>query len=85
MYIVVRNDAVLSRTSKDALLSWLDAGVSHATDFRYAITFDTFSGAHKCAGMQGGTALPLDIVVGSYPAGGRVGPGGGDGVVAVGG
>ena len=56
-YIVVRNEqSVLSRVSPDALLSWLGGGVSKATDYRYAITFETFSGADKCARMQGGTA-----------------------------
>ncbi len=67
-YIVVRNDgptghsgpeaprSVLSRVSPDALLSWIDLGVSRATDYRYAITFETLYGASKCADMQGGRA-----------------------------
>jgi len=55
MYTVVRCDgSVLSRTSPDALLSWVDEGVTRATDFRYAIIFSTYRGALKCAGMQGG-------------------------------
>jgi hypothetical protein len=65
-YIVVRNDgptghsgpeaprSVLSRVSPDALLSWVDLGVSRATDYRYAITFETLYGALRCAEMQGG-------------------------------
>ncbi len=55
-YIVVRknDESVLSRASPDALLTWLDVGVSRATDFRYAITFETFAGAARCASMQGG-------------------------------
>ena len=54
-YIVVRRDElVLSRTEDRALLSWIDIGVSRATDYRYAITFETHEGALKCAGMQGG-------------------------------
>ncbi len=56
-YVVVnRENALLSRVSPDALLSWVDVGVSRATDFRYAITFETLAGACKCAQMQGGEA-----------------------------
>ncbi len=67
-YIVVRNDgptghsgpeaprSVLSRVSPDALLSWVDIGVSRATDYRYAVLFETCSGALKCAGIYGGEA-----------------------------
>jgi hypothetical protein len=55
-YIVVKNDeSVLSRVSPDALLSWIDLGVSRATEYRYAVLFETCSGALKCAGMQGGS------------------------------
>lgn len=76
-YIVVnRENAVLSRVSSDALLSWIDIGVSRATDYRYAITFDTYSGALKCAGMQGGAAtwvLPAVVVWCGNPSH-RVGP-----------
>jgi hypothetical protein len=46
--------SVLSRVSPDALLSWVDLGVSRATDYRYAVLFEKCSGALKCAGMQGG-------------------------------
>ncbi len=48
-YIVVRNNdkSVLSRTSPDALLTW----EQHP---HYAVTFETYSGASKCAQMQGG-------------------------------
>ena len=54
-YIVVKNEqSVLSRVSPNALLSWIDAGVSRATEYRYAVLFETCSGALKCAGMQGG-------------------------------
>ncbi len=54
-YIVVKaNESVLSRVSPDALLSWIDLGVSRATDYRYAVLFETCPGALKCAGMQGG-------------------------------
>lgn len=54
-YIVVNHEqSVLSRASPNALLSWIDLGVSRATDYRYAIIFETFSGADKCAKMQGG-------------------------------
>ena len=53
-YIVVRNESVLSRESPNALLSWIDLGVSRATEYRYAVLFETCSGALKCAGMQGG-------------------------------
>ncbi len=55
-YIIVRNhdQSVLSRTSPDALLTWIDAGVSVGTDYRYAVTFETYAGAEKCAAMQGG-------------------------------
>jgi hypothetical protein len=54
-YIVVRNDEhVLCRPSPAGLPQWLTLAVSEATEHRYALTFDTFSGADKCAGMQGG-------------------------------
>ena len=58
-YIVVNREAVLSRASPDAVLTWIDLGVSRATDYRYAITFDTFQGASKCARMQGGDVLHI--------------------------
>lgn len=62
-YVVVnREDSVLSRESPDALLSWIDAGVSRATDYRYAITFETNAGAVKCAGIYGGVAVPTSAV-----------------------
>lgn len=50
-YIVVRRDgAVLSRTSPNALLTW-ERGT------RAAVTFETSSGATKCAEMQGGSVV----------------------------
>ena len=55
-YIVVNREAVLSRASPDAVLTWIDLGVSRATDYRYAITFETEAGARMCARMQGGSA-----------------------------
>lgn len=54
MYIVVRNDAVLSRTSKDALLSWRTRAQCEEEGFYYCIPFDTYNGALRCAEMQGG-------------------------------
>lgn len=57
MYAVVRYDgSTLSRTSPTALLSWVDEGVTRATEYRYAVTFATYRGAAKCAAMQGGLA-----------------------------
>ena len=65
-YVVVnREQSVLSRVSPDALLSWVDVGVSRATDFRYAITFETLYGATMCAGMQGGEAKRVSDLGGS--------------------
>ena len=54
-YIVVRNDHVLSRTSKDALLSWRSRVECEAEGFYYCIPFVTYNGAMRCAEMQGGT------------------------------
>ena len=88
-YVVVnRENAVLSRASPDALLSWIDAGVARATDYRYAVLFETSSGARKCAGIYGGdielVETPPEVGRSRDPAGG-VGDCGGDRVVAVGG
>jgi hypothetical protein len=90
-YIVVKNEnAVLSRVSPNALLSWVDIGVSRATDYRYAITFETWNGAWKCSRMQGGYPVgigadePPPMVWNSLFTGG-VGAGGDDcGLVEVG-
>ncbi len=76
MYVVVnRDNSVLSRASPDALLTWIDAGVSVGTDYRYAITFETYAGAAKCAAMQGGIPRPLgegaNEVRGAPPSRGR--------------
>lgn len=57
-YIVVKHEeSVLSRVSPNATLSWIDIGVSRCTEYRYAVTFETFRGADGCARMQGGKAL----------------------------
>ncbi len=59
-YIVINaNERLLSRETPYGLLSWLEGGVSRATDYRYAIVFETFQGASKCATMYGG--LPYRI------------------------
>ncbi len=71
-YIVVRknDESVLSRTSPDALLTW-ERGT------RDAITFETYSGASKCAQMQGGSVLrrEADRPVCGDPARSRIGLG----------
>lgn len=59
-YIVVKNeDAVLSRVSPDALLTWEPWKGSGSPPVG-AITFETFSGADKCARMQGGKVGLID-------------------------
>ncbi len=50
-YIVVnREGLVLSRMAPNALLTWERSA-------HHAITFETYSGALKCAGMQGGVPV----------------------------
>ncbi len=74
MYIVVnRDNSVLSRTSPDALLTWIDAGVTVGTDYRYAVMFETYAGALKCAGMQGGAVRRREEseALGAPPSRGR--------------
>ena len=85
-YVVVnREGSVLSHASPDALLSWIDAGVARATDFRYAITFETLYGATMCAGMQGGSATRIADLAGSVGASRGVGDCGDAGVACLGG
>ena len=65
MHAIIRNDeSVLSRVEPRGPLVWLDYGVSVATDWRYAITFETRSGADKCAGMHGAEVH----IIGDYDA-----------------
>lgn len=53
-HAIIRNDTeVLSRVEPRGPLVWLDYGVSLATEWRYAITFDRREAARKCAGMHG--------------------------------
>lgn len=62
-YAVIRNDeSVLSQTRPGAPCTWLDYGVTLATDWRYAVLFDTRRGAEKSAFMNGATVH----VVGDY-------------------
>lgn len=85
-YVVVnRENALLSRVSPDALLSWVDVGVSRATDFRYAVTFETLYGATMCAGMQGGEAVHTSDLARSVGASRGVGDCGDAGVACLGG
>ena len=56
-YIVVkREQSVLSRVEPNALLTW-EPFQGSGSPPPGAITFETFSGADKCARMQGGEAL----------------------------
>ncbi len=65
-YIVTnRDERVLSRETPYALLSWLESGVSRCTDYRYAIVFETFHGASKCARMQGGAVHSIGAETGA--------------------
>ncbi len=95
-YIVVRNDgptghsgpeaprSVLSRVSPSALLSWVDIGVSRATEYRYAVVFETHYGALRCAEMQGGCPhWVTDVGRGDGAGGGVVPSGGACGLVEV--
>lgn len=91
MYIVVRNDAVLSRTSKDALLSWRTRAQCEEEGYYYCIPFPSHHAALLCAEMQGGKPEDFakyqkrSVVGGGERTGGGMGDGGGTGVVAVGG
>ncbi len=70
-YIVINaNERVLSRETPYSLLSWLEGGVSAATDYRYAVVFETFQGASKCATMYDGLAYRIE-----FPAAASVGGG----------
>lgn len=85
-YVVVnREGSVLSRASPDALLSWIDLGVSRATDFRYAVLFETSSGAFKCAGIYDGRVMWVAAVGSRGNSAPGVGIGGVDCVAGLGG
>lgn len=82
MYIVVRNDEdVLSRPTPNGELVWLSLGVTRATEYRYAVTFETARGAGKCAYMYGGLAALADQGAAGVARGGGSGAGVGAGGV----
>lgn len=64
-FAIIRNDeSVLSQPEPNGPWGWLGYGVTLATDWRYAVLFDTRRGAEMSAYMNGATVH----VVGDYDA-----------------